>query len=165
MYDMANLKNLLQSGADTTYYFILGGIVVFFVFMILMQSKRRRAAQTEYNGMIDTLRAGVRVKTVGGVIGKIIEMREEAPGFKTVLLETGAGKNVSYVLYDIQAIYGIVNDEAINRATQLTEKSAIQQSQPQNTDIANHQQPDQGVKKSENSFEAKKGKGKGNGAN
>ena len=106
---------------DLWAYITLGVILLLFVGMIMAQTRRRRTAQAEYAGMLDTLRTGMRVKTVGGVIGKIKEIREEAPGFKTVLLETGTDKNPSLVLYDFQAIYGIVDDEAIQ-----AQKAAIQ---------------------------------------
>ena len=90
-------------------YVVMGVIVLMFVVMVTLQSKKRKKSQDEYTGMLDTLRPGMRVKTVGGVIGRIKEIREEGPGFKTVLLETGT----STVLYDLQAIYGVVDDEAI----------------------------------------------------
>jgi len=142
---------------NTGFYITLGVIVIIFAVLIYFQSRRRKTQQAEYTGMLDTLRAGVRVKTVGGVIGKIVEIREEAPGFKTVLLETGDEKHPSFVLYDIQAIYGIVNDDALAAANaDKTDKTA--QAQP--TDITKHEGTDSGVNAPEDAFEAKKTKKK-----
>jgi len=115
---------------DLWAYITLGVIVLLFIVMVMAQTRKRKSAQAEYTGMLDTLRSGMRVKTVGGVIGKIREIREEAPGFKTVLLETGDPKNPSLVLYDLQAIYGIVDDEAI---------AAKKMEQAQTTAIQNHE--------------------------
>jgi len=136
---------------DTGFFITLGVIVVVFMLLVVMQTRRRRTAQAEYSGMLETLRAGMRVKTVGGVIGRIREIREEAPGFKTVLLETGDSKNPSLVLYDLQAIYGIVDDEAI-----LAKK--MEDAQAQN--IQNHEPADERVDKPQNTFEPKKTKSK-----
>lgn len=145
---------------DIGFYITLGVIVLIFGALVFMQTRRRKTAQAEYTGMLDTLRVGTRVKTVGGVIGKIKEIREEAPGFKTVLLETGDAKNPSVVLYDLQAIYGIVDDEAVLRA-----KAEAQAAQAQPASVQNHEQPNSGVGNSEDIFKAQKTKSKGKAAN
>jgi preprotein translocase YajC subunit len=124
---------------DIPVYIVFGLIIVGFTVMIIMQSKKRKVQQTEYNSMIDSLRVGVRVKTVGGVIGVIKEIREEAPNFKTVLLETP-----SLIRYDVQAIYGIVDEAALNQANQ----------KPQS--IEQHKEPDAGIDKPQDAFKAKK---------
>jgi len=139
---------------EWSFYVFFAVIVAVFIALIFSQTRRRRAAQAEYTGMLDTLRMGMRVKTVGGVLGKIREIREEAPGFKTVLLETGDPKNPSLVLYDLQAIYGIVDDEAI-----LAKRAAEQQ---QAEAVQNHESTNQRVHPSQNVFEAKKAKKKSN---
>ena len=136
---------------DYVFYIILGVIVVIFALMIVMQSRRRKTAQAEYTGMLDTLRTGMRVKTVGGVIGRIREIREEAPGFKTVLLETGSDTNKSLVLYDLQAIYGIVDDEKVAQA----KMQSIQQ----------HENANNGIDHSQNAPKANETKGKGTSTN
>jgi len=141
---------------DWIFYIILGVIVVVFVCLIMAQSRRRRQAQTEYTGMLDTLRSGMRVKTVGGVIGRIREIREEAPGFKTVLLETGDAKNPSLVTYDLQAIYGIVDDEAI------MQKQMQQAAEQQPAAIQNHEPANDGVDNAQNASKPKETKPKGN---
>lgn len=147
-------------------YIFLGVAVLAVIVLYYFQSKRRRAAQAEYTGMLDTLRPGTRVKTVGGVIGKIVEIREEAPGFKTVLLETGNEKNPSFVLYDMQAIYGIVDADAIAKATAAatgtagTSGTAAETPKPQKDDVQKNETADGRVYAAEDAFEAKKTKKK-----
>ena len=133
---------LAMKKSDIGMWVTLAVIMVIFAALMIMQTRRRKTQQTEYAGMLDTLRAGMRVKTVGGVIGRIKEIREEAPSFKTVLLETGDPKNPSLVLYDLQAIYGVVDDEAVAKANAEA--------------IEKHEEPDKGVKESESSLEPKK---------
>lgn len=137
-------------GADWGFLGMMGVIIFMFVVMIMFQNKKRSKAQGEYNSMIDSLRVGVRVKTVGGVIGKILEIREEAVGFRTVLLETGSEKSKSIVLYDIQAIYGIVDDLAIAQSKLDAQK----------TDVAQENKSDNGVQGAKNTFETQKPKRK-----
>ncbi|KAI4453338.1 queuine trna-ribosyltransferase [Holotrichia oblita] len=69
-----------------------------------------------------------RVRTVGGIIGRIKEIREEGPGVKTVLLQTSDDKNPAYALFDIQAIYGVIAEEGHTlqgTITPATETKAI----------------------------------------
>jgi preprotein translocase subunit YajC len=83
------------------------------VLLFVFQGSRQRKMQADYVAMLDTLRVGMRVKMASGVIARIKEIREEAPGFKTVLVETGDGKNVSYLTYTLDAVQGIVNEDAL----------------------------------------------------
>jgi len=145
------MSNLLGANGDVSFYITLGVIVAIFVVMITLQSKKRKTAQTEYNTMVESLRVGTRVKTVGGVIGKILEIREEAPGFKTVLLETGGNKGASIILYDIQAIYGVVDDAAI---------AEHKLGEAQKTNVSKENGGNNGVESAKNAFETEKPKRK-----
>ncbi|MDR0461869.1 MAG: preprotein translocase subunit YajC [Christensenellaceae bacterium] len=137
---MTNLLLKMKSG-DIGFYVVLAVIILVFTVLVASQSRRRKTQQAEYTGMLDTLRVGTKVKTVGGVIGVIKEIREEAPGFKTVLLETP-----SLIRYDLQAIYGIVNEEKIAQA--------------QATNVQEHKDTDSGIDNTKDAFEAKKTKPK-----
>jgi len=76
--------------------------------VMMFSMKRRKAVKAQVEKMLDELRPGQRVRTVGGVIGRIKEIREEAPGLKTALLLTGSDKFPTYMLFDVQAIYAIL---------------------------------------------------------
>ena len=107
------MLNLLGAPApyEDPMTYILLGLVVLFGVMIFLSSKRRRSTQQQILKMHDELRPGQRVRTVGGVVGRIKEIREESPGFKTVLIETGSAKFPAHMLFDVQAIYGIIAEE------------------------------------------------------
>lgn len=96
--------------SDPTIWVVLLLLVAMGGFMIF-SSRRRKQVQGQVEKMLDELRAGQRVRTVGGVIGRIKEIREESPGVKTVLLQTGSDKFPAYMLFDIQAIYGVFAEE------------------------------------------------------
>ena len=131
----------------TEMYVLLGGIVLVGVLIVLNTSKRKKL-QGEMSGMLDNLRPGDRVKTVGGVIGRIKEIREEAPGFKTVLIESGSAKNPTTVLYDIQAIYGVINEEAVN--AKIAEEAARELEEKKEPEVVIEEEP------SDVDFDAKK---------
>jgi preprotein translocase subunit YajC len=106
--DIINL--FLAIDGQAIFLIIIGA---FLVGILLWQGSNQKKAQADFMAMLDTLRAGMRVKMASGVIGRITEIREEAPGFKTILIDTGDEKNHSLLLYEITAVQGIVNEEAI----------------------------------------------------
>lgn len=95
---------------DPTMIFTLI-LLVGLVAMMMYSVKRRKSARVQVEKMLDELRPGQRVRTVGGIIGRIKEIREESPQVKTILLQTGSDKYPAYMLFDIQAIYGIFAEE------------------------------------------------------
>lgn len=97
-------------------------LLVGLVAMMVWSAKRRTKVRTQVEKMLDELRPGVRIRTVGGIIGRIKEIREESPAHKnekgvqipavkTVLLQTGPDKQPTFLMIDIQAIYGIIAEE------------------------------------------------------
>ena len=96
-------------------YIMLGAVVVAMFIFLLLQSRKQKKAQEDYMGMLDSLRPGVKVKMASGLLGRIKDIHEIAPGFKTVTLNIGEGKNVVEMSFVIEAVQGIVNEEAINR--------------------------------------------------
>ena len=67
-------------------YILIGVLLLGMVVLMLVQGRRQRKAQEDYMSMLDTLRPGVKVKMASGLLGRIKEIREEAPGFKTITL-------------------------------------------------------------------------------
>ena len=96
-------------------YIMLGAVVVAMFVFLLLQSRKQKKALEDYMGLLDSLRPGVKVKMASGLLGRIKDIHEIAPGFKTVTLNIGEGKNVVEMSFVIEAVQGIVNEEAINR--------------------------------------------------
>ncbi len=104
------LKNLLSTasgagnnGGDAMSWVvvvILLGVMV--VFMVLnSRSQKKRAKETQ--DMLNAIRPGNKVKTIGGICGIVVEVNKED---NTFVLETGSettGK--SYMKFDRQAVY------------------------------------------------------------
>lgn len=96
-------------------YIFLGVVLVAMVVFMVIQGRRQKKAQDDYMAMLDALRPGVKVKMASGLLGRIKEIREEAPGFKTITLNIGEGKSIVEMTFVIEAVQGIVNEEAINK--------------------------------------------------
>ena len=94
-------NQLLESNA--TGYIAIGVIIVlliaFFVWSFLSQKKKQKA----YNETINAIRPGSKVKTIGGIVGEVVEVDDEENTF--VLRTGGSDGNYSYMKFDKQAIY------------------------------------------------------------
>lgn len=82
----ATANNTAQAGGGAgfgSWIFIIILIVVFIV-LIIVPNKRR---EKKYKEMIDTVKVGSNVKTIGGIYGKIVAIKEDL-----VTIETGPEK-------------------------------------------------------------------------
>ena len=104
-----------MGSSNIVSYILIGVLLVGMVVLMLVQGRRQKKAQEDYTAMLDTLRPGVKVKMASGLLGRIKEIREIAPGFKTVTLNVGEDKNVIEMTFVIEAVQGIVNEEVINK--------------------------------------------------
>ena len=118
-------KLILEGGSGGNTATSISLMVVLFgalAFYMIWSVRRRKNVHSQVEKMLDELRPGQRVRTLGGIIGRIKEIREESPArtnekgvvtpaVRTVLLQTGSDKNPSFMLFDIQAIYGVFPEE------------------------------------------------------
>ncbi len=73
-----------MNGQTIGYIVMFVGIIVVFYFLMIRPQKKR---EKEANEMRDNLRVGDEVTTIGGIVGKIVSLREE-----TFVLETTKDK-------------------------------------------------------------------------
>lgn len=93
--------NLLASGFGS--YLMIFAFVGILVLFGTINSRSARKRQQEQQKVLDSVRPGNKVKTIGGVCGVVVEVNDED---NTFVLETGtetSGK--SYIKFDKQAIY------------------------------------------------------------
>lgn len=77
-------------------------VVVIIVFYVL-SSKKRKKQEQDAKDLINAVRPGNKVKTIGGICGIVVEVDDEE---NTFVLETGSetsGKH--FIKFDKQAIY------------------------------------------------------------
>ena len=76
-------------------------IAVIVVFMI-MNRRSQKKRQEETTNMLNAIKPGNKVKTIGGICGVVVEVCED----NTFVLETGTEKSgKSYMKIDKQAVY------------------------------------------------------------
>ena len=94
--------NLLASGNAGTWIMMIALVAIIVVFMIYnrkVQAKR----QQETKEMLDPIKPGNKVKTIGGICGVVVEICRDD---NTFVLETGTEKSgKSYLKFDKQAVY------------------------------------------------------------
>ncbi len=81
-------------------------LVVFLVFMLVFSASKRKKDAQMAEDFANNLKVGDKIKTYSGIYGKIISIKD-TPSGKVATIETGEGKNVSYMTVDVFAIYNI----------------------------------------------------------
>ena len=126
--------NLLEGETNTgtnspwvTIIFI--GIIVLMIGLLVWQTISGKKKQKETQNMLNQLKIGDRVKTIGGVCGFIVEMNEAE---NTFVLETGTDDKKSYVKFDKGAIYQTApaQGSAVAQAEQSAEEQAQESAEP-----------------------------------
>ena len=108
------LLNLLLDGAGTGSgnttpqnggagsIIIMGVLIIAIIGLFVWQSISGKKKQKEAQNMVNSLKIGDRVKTIGGVCGFVAEINNAE---NTFVLETGTDDKKSYVKFDKGAIY------------------------------------------------------------
>ena len=86
--DAAGGAGLMNTGWTSILMLVIV-VVVFYFFMYRPQKKQ----ENETNAMRNGLQVGDEITTIGGIIGKIVSIKDE-----TVLIETGNDKNKIRIL-------------------------------------------------------------------
>ncbi|MDR3021561.1 MAG: preprotein translocase subunit YajC [Clostridiales bacterium] len=94
------------SGGMTLMLILLGVFVVaiFFVSPMLRKKRQSKVAESLHN----SIQVGCVVKTIGGLIGKVVAVNVLNPLEKEVVLETGMEDSKSTLTFDIFSIYTIL---------------------------------------------------------
>ena len=96
-------SNLLIEGTQISTYIILGVLIVAIIVMFVFSSKRRKKQEEEAKNLIDSVKPGNKVKTIGGICGIVVEVDSEE---NTFVLETGSEQSGKcFIKFDKQAIY------------------------------------------------------------
>ncbi len=101
-----NLFNLLaepaEGGMDITTIIIMCVLIVGIIGLFVWQTISGKKKQKEAQDMVNTLKIGDRVKTIGGICGFVAQINDAE---NTFVLETGLEENKSYIKFDKGAIY------------------------------------------------------------
>ena len=117
------MRNLLLAGgaaSSIVWLVVLIGLVIVMLIMPSITQKKRIQAYQEMQGR---LKAGDKVQTIGGIVGKINKIKEK-DGVKTVFIETGDKNNKMIIEFDINAIAGVV--EGLPQTTVVASASQVE---------------------------------------
>ncbi|MBQ8451483.1 MAG: preprotein translocase subunit YajC [Clostridia bacterium] len=102
------MLNLICAANQVTTYVIYGVLILILVVMLILPYFTQRKRNQEYTKMIQALKVGDLVQTQDGVIGKVIKLSDKGE-IKTVILETGAKNEKSYIEFNIGAVAYVLN--------------------------------------------------------
>lgn len=136
----------VSTGSEWVTYVLLGVIVVAIIAMFVVSSRRNKKRQEEADKLINAVRPGNKVKTIGGVCGIVVEVDDEE---NTFVLETGTeASGKSYMKFDKQAIYQTdavvesdVKDDKDDKKKEEEEKTEEISAQPQSEEEAKAEEP------------------------
>ena len=113
------LSNLLaESGSNWGSIIFIVLIVAAFVAMMFFNSRSNKKRQQESQKMLDAIKPGSKVKTIGGICGVVVEVNAEE---NTFVLETGTeASGKSFIKFDKQAVY---QTDAVPAGTTPAEKA------------------------------------------
>ncbi len=111
------------SGNDNTssivMLVILAVLIVVIIVFYVMSSKKRKKQEQDAQNLINAVKPGNKVKTIGGICGIVVEVDEEE---NTFVLETGTeASGKSYIKFDKQAIYQ--TDAVVEKQDAVAESS------------------------------------------
>lgn len=99
---------------------ILAVLIVVVIVFYVLGSKKRKKQEKDAQDLINAVKPGNKVKTIGGICGIVVEVDNEE---NTFVLETGtelSGK--SYIKFDRQAIYQTDAVVSANEEKPVTEE-------------------------------------------
>ena len=89
-----------SSGLGT--YIIMGVLLLAIIGLFIWQSRTNKKKQKEAQDMVNSLKIGDRVKTIGGICGFVAQINDAE---NTFVLETGLEENKCFIKFDKGAIY------------------------------------------------------------
>ena len=99
------LFNLLtaNSGDDTMSWVVIVILIAAMVLLMVFSNRAQKKQAQKAQEMINAIRPGNKVKTIGGICGIVVEVNAED---NTFVLETGSeAHGKSFIKFDKQAIY------------------------------------------------------------
>lgn len=124
--------NLMASSAGT--WILMIALVAVLVFFMIYNRKAQAKRQKETMDMLNAIKPGNKVKTIGGICGVVVEVCAED---NTFVLETGtetSGK--SYIKFDKQAVYqtdAVVEKAPVSPVEEKVEKAEEVKEEPVET--------------------------------
>ena len=118
------LDSTTSSGTTTTdngigTWIMLGVFAVLMIVFMVFNRRSQKKREEEAKQLLDSVKPGLKVKTIGGICGTIVEVCKDD---NTFILETGSKKSgKSYLKFDKYAIAQMDKDEVKTEAPKTEE--------------------------------------------
>lgn len=84
-------------------YVLIGALVVILIVSMIIMNRRSKKREKEAQELMDAVKPGNKVTTIGGIVGIVVETNPED---NTIVVETGSEEHgKSYIKFIRQAIY------------------------------------------------------------
>lgn len=107
------MENFLLNGNNASFansWWIYVVLIALILIMLIVPMFGNRKRAKEYNDMLNNIKVGDTIRTVGGVIGRITKINEK-DGYKTIIVETGAKNNKTTMEFDMASIAYVFNKQ------------------------------------------------------
>ena len=94
------MQQLSMEGGGMSIIFVIVLVVIFVVLIIVPNKKREK----QFKQMLESIKVGSNIKTIGGVYGKVVAIKEDI-----ITVETGPDK--VKILFSKQAIATVENSD------------------------------------------------------
>lgn len=119
-------SSVVDSGANNnnsaSWIMLVVMVALLIVFMVINRRSQKKR-QEETQKMLDAIKVGTKIKTIGGICGTVVEVNGED---NTFVLETGMGDGEkSYIRFDKQAVYQ--SDVVAEQTEEKTEETGSEE--------------------------------------
>ena len=104
-----NFSNLFAA-PSTEQILLIALLVAMVIIIIVLPMFTNKKRQKQINALQDSVKVGSTIKTVGGIIGKVVEIRQTSPVDKEMVIETGNEGSKTTMVFDIQAVYQVMSE-------------------------------------------------------
>ena len=104
---MVNFSLLNAIDPTTIIFIVLLALLIVALLVVPMFTNKKRAKQTDE--LHRSLKPGDMIKTIGGIVGTIVEIRQISPVDKEMVIETGVEGSKTTMVLDIQALYMVIS--------------------------------------------------------
>ncbi|MBE5756276.1 MAG: preprotein translocase subunit YajC [Clostridiales bacterium] len=100
------LFNLFEEAQQTPWgsYIIMGVLFVLIIVFFVFSSRQNKKRQKQQQDMINGIKKGDTITTIGGIIGSVVEINDDK---NYIVLETGTSADKNYIKFDKAAIYRV----------------------------------------------------------
>lgn len=122
-----------KAGAQGNSWWIYVVLIVMVIVMLVLPTITNRRRMKEYNQMLDQLRVGDKVRTIGGVVGRVIKITTKGD-VKTFILETGAKGSKTTMEFDMAAVGTVLESTYVAPEAEETKKADKKEEKTESAD-------------------------------